>query len=352
MDKEKFNDLLNKYKKDALSKEEEALFERELDKYEAYQDFLDEESENDIKKTISKSPNNNHMKSLNKGKRKAIISNALMTISLILMILPICTVFSFIYYGYGIADSRGNNFIQVAADTISVTEPNASIDYQNIRTSVGLFSMEAHFDIYKQIGKKQEYIRTDRLTLFLNEVDQPERLKDSNHTKFTHPDNPSVSTYHTVNQYLHNLPDGTVSEIYVSLDTFYSEEEIKDLFNNIDLEILWYAVNTGIVDDPNYMAIGYPAVDGDINSSFSSKKENGKQFIEVLNNLSKYQAWTETITKNKSLNINEIKKFIDENGIGIYGVVVTGPTKELLKLNEIPAVTNQYIGGVELWNWQ
>lgn len=351
MNKEKFNYLLSKYKKGNLSKVEETLFERELDKYESYQDFLDDESEINIEKMNSNYPNKKHMKSLNKGKRKAIISNALMTIALILMILPVCTIFSFVYYGYGIADSRGNDFIQVAADTISITEPNATVDFQNIRTSVGLFSMQGHFDIYKQIGNSQKHLRTDSLTLLLNKVDQPERLKNSNEVKFSHPDCTAVST-NNVNKSLQNLPNGTVSEIFVSLDTFYSEEEINDLFSNVDLEILWYAVNTGIEDDSNHVPIGYPALDGDINSSFNSKEENDKQFIEVLNFLSKYQDWTEIITKNKSLNITENANFIDENGIEIYGVVVTGPTKELLKLNEIPAVTNQYLGGVELWNWR
>ncbi|MFD1608520.1 anti-sigma factor [Oceanobacillus luteolus] len=351
MDKEQFNDLLNKYKQNKLSKEEEILFEKELDKYESYQDFLDGESEKDYKKTISNPPSK-HMKSLNKGKRKAIISNALMTIAIALMILPICTIFSFVYYGYGIADSRGNNFIQVAADTISITEPNATVDFQNIRTNVGLFSMEGDFDIYKQIGNNQKHLRTDNLTLFLNKVDQPERLKEFNAQKFSHPENPSLSTTNDVNQQLQNLPDGTVSEVFVSLDAFYSEEEIKNIFSDIELDILWYAVNTGIVDDTKYTAIGYPAQDGDINSSFNNKEENSKQFIEVLNRLNKYQDWAETITQNRSLNINEVTKFIDENGIEIYGVVVTGPTKELLKLNEIPEVTNQNLGGVELWNWR
>lgn len=351
MDTEKFNDLLTKYKKGNLSKEEENLFESELDKYESYQDFLDDKTKNDIKKTDSNYPNNEHMRSLNRSKRKAIISNALMAMALFLMILPICTIFSFIYYGYGISDSRGNNFIQVAADTISITEPNTTVDFQNISVSVGLLSMQGQFDVYKQIGNSQEYLRTDDLTLFLNKVDQPRRLRNPNNPKFSHPNNKSITT-NNVNQYLHNLSDGTVSEIYISLDTFYSEEEIEDLFRDIDLEILWYAVNTGTENNSNHTPIGYPAMDSDINSSFNSKEDNNKQFIKVLNFLNKYQNWTEMITKNSSLNINETTKFIDKNGIEIYGVVVTGPTKELLKIKDIPAVTNQDLGGVELWNWQ
>lgn len=354
MDKEQFNDLLNKYKKNKLTEKEEALFEKELDKYESYQDFLDEESEGDSKDTNSNYPKNVHMKTLNKGKRKAIIFNALMSLALILMILPICTIFSFMYYGYGFADSRGNNFIQVAADTISITEPNATVDFENIRSSIGLFSMEGQFDIYKQIGSTYEHVRTDNLTLFLNTVDKPERLKSSVQPKFLHPDHSSLVT-NSINQQLRNLPDGTVSEIFVSLDSFYSEDEIESLFSDIDLEVLWYAVNTGRIEnpeDPNDMPIGYPALTGDINSSFNNKEENSKQFIEVLNNLSKYKDWAETITKNKSFDIHEITKYIDENGIEIYGVVVTGPTEELLKLDEINEVTNQELGGVELWNWR
>ncbi|WP_268895059.1 anti sigma factor C-terminal domain-containing protein [Paenibacillus sp. USDA918EY] len=36
----------------------------------------------------------------------------------------------------------------------------------------------------------------------------------------------------------------------------------------------------------------------------------------------------------------------------MYGAVVTGPTKEILKLKEDPEVSAIRIGEVALWNWR
>lgn len=361
MDKKQFEKMIKEYKKGTLSEKENIKFEEELDKFDAYQDYLDDEDQitdaphNPITNEAS-TPNSRLMKSLNKGKRKAIFTNAVITLSLILMILPICAVFTFTYYGYGIKDSHGNRFLEVVEDTIAITEPNTLVDISNVRDEIKLFSMTGHFDLYKQIGHQESYIRTEELTLWFNSIDQPKRIKKiKNEDKhFVHPNELTVSN-NDIKTTLQNLPNGTVSEVYISLDSMYDEEEVKKLFDNIDLEILWYAVDTGFENEVNgkaiYSPIGYPAKPGNINSSFNDKEENQKQFLDVLDSLNEYEDWTEKIAINE-LNIKDKANYIQNNGIGIYGVVVTGPTKELLKVNDIKAVTSQYLGGVELWNWR
>ena len=43
--------------------------------------------------------------------------------------------------------------------------------------------------------------------------------------------------------------------------------------------------------------------------------------------------------------------YVKEHGVNIYGAVVTGPSKEILKLREEPWVSAVYVGEVKLWNW-
>ena len=49
--------------------------------------------------------------------------------------------------------------------------------------------------------------------------------------------------------------------------------------------------------------------------------------------------------------MSERYDYVKENGIEVYGVVVTGPTRELFKLSELETVHSPGIGDVELWNW-
>jgi len=49
--------------------------------------------------------------------------------------------------------------------------------------------------------------------------------------------------------------------------------------------------------------------------------------------------------------LQERYDYLKKNGFQAYGAVVTGPTKELLKLKNIEGVSNQKLGDVELWNW-
>jgi len=40
-----------------------------------------------------------------------------------------------------------------------------------------------------------------------------------------------------------------------------------------------------------------------------------------------------------------------QNGIHLYGAVITGPVKELLTLREVSWVQDLRVGEVRLWNW-
>ncbi|TKI02527.1 anti sigma factor C-terminal domain-containing protein, partial [Bacillus cereus] len=42
---------------------------------------------------------------------------------------------------------------------------------------------------------------------------------------------------------------------------------------------------------------------------------------------------------------------VKENGVKVYGIVITGPSKELLKLQNSPHVRYATLGDIEIWNW-
>ena len=44
-------------------------------------------------------------------------------------------------------------------------------------------------------------------------------------------------------------------------------------------------------------------------------------------------------------------EYLKSHGVNIYGMVVTGPTKELLKLKENTWIASIRLGEVRLWDW-
>ncbi|MGN7117717.1 anti sigma factor C-terminal domain-containing protein [Lysinibacillus odysseyi] len=71
------------------------------------------------------------------------------------------------------------------------------------------------------------------------------------------------------------------------------------------------------------------------------------------------QNMEELLEKNKSyyeglLGLGYLKEkqaYLKEKGFTVYGAVVTGPVKELLKLKDVPSIRDEQLGDVELWNW-
>ncbi len=43
--------------------------------------------------------------------------------------------------------------------------------------------------------------------------------------------------------------------------------------------------------------------------------------------------------------------YLQKNGVRLYGAVITGPTKELLKLQREPLITDPFVGQTDWWNW-
>jgi len=172
---------------------------------------------------------------------------------------------------------------------------------------------------------------------------------------------------------LEKLPEGTVAELAFSTTTFMEPKKLTKMLEPYDVEVVWIPIYTGEFKsfDP------FPTDEGSVNltiyDSFGLsgglKVSDDYSKIWVGQNLTNGVRDSQRVmleNMEKLLN-NEKKSYIEDflglsylqerydylkkNGFQAYGAVVTGPTKELLKLKNIEGVSNQKLGDVELWNW-
>lgn len=298
------------------------------------------------------------------GKQRARKTNIMISLAILLLIVPIMTLATYLYYGIG---GRANNLIDVVTNTIYVTEPNMSLERLNLEDDIGFFSMNITFDVFKRIGKEDYKAGNYDIDFILDQPNFPkknlllERPLAENPSEETevmvHPDaNPRFSTKDNWD-ILKKIPDGTVAEVYVSLDHVMKPEELrKSLPKGMDLR--WLAVDTGLeskqVDDEGVpiTPLGYPAQSDSTTWSPFKNGDNEKVFIDMLTMLKKNEDVAEKVARAKSLSLNSRLAYIKANGIKVYGAVITGPTEELRKLEGLKEIKELKVGEVKLWNWE
>lgn len=356
---------LTDYYNGDLSEEESVGIEEELEKLDAYQEFIDDKLDTaETSEQVDDLPPakvNHILKSSIRNSRFLLIGYMMM---ILLLIYPLITVAGYFYYGIG---QKGSNLIDVAIETLYITEPNTSTIGMGVEKQIGLFSMNVEMDLYKRVGKKDIKEGDWRI---LYQMSNPS-VKRNHMLETTRPDIPYYDTkklYHpdakqtnvdsAAWKQLENLPDGTVAEVYVSLNRLVKPEGMYNITDGLDAEWRWYAIDTGLEaagedTQGRYLApIGYPAQNDEDNwSPFNNQAPNKTQFIDSLHFLKEYEAEATKVARSKSLELENRLAYLEENGIQAYGGVLTGPTKEIEKLQENDAVRILHIGEVRLWNW-
>jgi hypothetical protein len=155
------------------------------------------------------------------------------------------------------------------------------------------------------------------------------------------------------------------------------------MLNEFDLDIAWYAIATGVEgksqDEREQIPLSpydgarlpdlspLSAFDGAWGLpefSMNMLRQHNQDFRddsalreEYFLESMKFLVENESIAKRlyqgnpRDLLLKERYQYIKDNGIQVYGVVVTGPTKELLKLQQLETVHSPALGDVKLWNW-
>ena len=330
---------------------------------ELYKTFLSE-TKQELKDTHSFSEEEQR-KILKVGRNTARNTTIMISLAILLLIMPVLTLMTYMYYGFG---GKADQLIDIVSKTVYVTEPNTSLEEMEIEDEIGIFSMHVLFDTYKRIGK--EDYKAENYDVYFG-LDQPDFPKKNSFLERPLPKGYSVEVERLLHpdatipfdedgewEILKNLPDGTVAEAYVSLTELMEPDDLEKLVPE-ETEVRWLAVDTGLeakqVDSEEVpiTSIGYPAqIDATTWSPFNGRDQSNEEvFIDILELLEKNEDMAEKVSRAKSLEIKQRLAYIKENGIKVYGAVITGPTPELRKLETINKIRAVKVGEVKLWNW-
>ncbi|MED5244038.1 anti-sigma factor C-terminal domain-containing protein [Priestia sp. LL-8] len=298
------------------------------------------------------------------AKFRARWNTIIIIFSILLLILPIGYLSTIIYYSI---NNKANNEILTLETVYSLTKPNLNIDDDKVQSEFNpFFGFSISAPINKQVGSNNltvgEYKsdigfgvkKTSTVDLTIQPIPMDLREKEF---AFVPPTQSAPFNLKSSWDNLNQIPSGTVSEVFLSLDKAYKSKTIEDIVSKYDVKILWNAVDTGVektMEDSNgtvVTPIGYPEKNTSPTNSHFTAKNSQELFIEQLKYLNEQNNLTENIMGESSIAAKERLKYINKNGVNIYGVVITGPSKEILKMKELKEIRGMYIGKVDFWNW-
>lgn len=386
---DEFKKKLTDYAEGKLSSEEKAEIERELEKLEEYQAFLEEELEDHRLPESEKSPKTTSSFIDKKGARiikqakwKARISNALTALGIIFAGTVLCGFLSSLYYTSG-NPAKPELYRDIVRSAIAITEPN--VQFRGGGTQVNLLTMDLRGELKKKIGSEEINAGEIQMSFLFNQAGYPERKNQINAVQtwpFRYPSarNPLNGDW----EKLDKLPEGTVAEAYISFNNFYSTDQVLKKFKGKNMRPVWFVVDTGFDnvetnDRASFIGFPYEPLWHHDDMTVTNRKEEkwgffgktvsesasspsvedygdaqlrNQNFLKTLELLKSYEKTANRIVPGDSLRITERIKYLKSHGVKIYGIVVTGPTKEILKLKDETWVAGLHLGEVRLWNWE
>lgn len=376
-----FKNKLKSYSEGKLCEDEMKEMDKELEKLERYQEFLDEQI-NEDEKNKNQISYKSESKIIRKSKWKARFHNALTVIVMFFVFTIITGIITTNFYSIGEPDRR-EIYRDVVESAIAITQPN--IELGSGSTHLGVyFTLNIEGDLKKKVGGEYFIVGELEKKFLLSSTGYggvKYTLDKEYHSPFfTYPN------YNIMNSdwdKLDKLPEGTVAEAYISFDKFYETDEILKKFEYKEVKLLWFAVDTGIDDEDLgiYKPIGFPShpiwhhddmilesreeqkgkfLSKSVSESWSSPsiEEYGSadirnaNFIKTLELLKEYESIAEKAVPFPRLDLERRLDYIYNNGVKIYGMVITGPSKEILKLKEEEWIRGVKLGEVRLWNWE
>ena len=379
MDNE-FKRKLEAYENGELSDSELEDFEKELEKLESYQEFLEENSTQGMEDSIVNETK--QQKILRRSKWKARLQTAFFALGVVLVFTFISTILTAVYYSWGTPD-RVDVFRNIIDQTLTVTDPYGYLSGTSTNSNP-YFGLEAVRDLNKRVGDETVKVGELKEKFFFSMMSFPERTYigkvSENQPAFSYPKvgDPNLSDWNR----LEKLPEGTVVSAYVSFAELIETKKVFQLFEGKEMDLIWLAVDTGlkekdegVIPDP----IGFPSSpiwhDDDMILD-SREEEKGlfgsriiseghsspeytvgdhevlhEQFLKTLTFLKDHERKANKLLFEK-LELSKRIQYLENNGFQHYGVVITGPTKEVLKLQEETWVGELVVDEVSFWNWR
>jgi len=378
---DEFKDRLDAYEKGELNGEELADFEKELEKLEQYQEHLDERKPPSTIPMIEKK----QIRILKRSKWRARFQTALTALGIFILVMFVSTILTAIYYSWGEPD-RADVFAKVIDYTLAVTEPDG--DLGGTSTNVKpFFRAEMERDLKKRVGHETMKVGDLKVNFLFSLMSFPESNYIGNVSQ-----NQPIFSYPGYDRgssewgRLEKLAEGTVVSAFISFNKLESTKEVFQILGEKEFDISWFAVDigntvkeadrdSGVILDP----IGFPSTPiwHDDDMKLDSREEEkgflfGKviteghsspsyeegdtdmlhtQFLKTLRFLEKHEKMANKLYGGRKLDLEKTIQYLEKNEIKHYGVVITGPTKEILKLKKEKAISTIEVDEVGFWNW-
>ncbi|WP_405108296.1 anti-sigma factor [Paenibacillus sp. FSL K6-1217] len=403
---EEFKAKLRQYSEGTLPEEEREEMERELAKLEAYQLYLEEQMEQEEQNKQQeqangpwkwmdwtggaasgmpqdKKKNKREKKIIRRGKWKARITNTLTVFSAFLIFTVISSIITVVFYNTG---DRGDTYRDVVSSAIAVTRPNTAVNLSS--DAHYFFRMELSGNVLKQVGNERIQVGnyTQNFLLGLANLGKFNWIDEQigSGKTFYYPSAEGTAGGGDDNDQwkrLAKLPEGTVAEAYLSLGHLYTTDELLKQLEPLNLQPVWFGADAGPATRNNDVVVyplGFPyqpmwhkddmeilKVSTEKTGWFGSTSTTSKRspsveaygsgalrdanFIKTLKLLQQHRTLAD-----RAVHIDQLDTsvaYLEQNGVKLYGAVVTGPVKELLKLREAQWVSHIQVGEVRLWNW-
>jgi len=377
---EDFKNKLKAYQEGHLSSEEQTAVEQEMEKMEAYQAYLEELVQNDSGR-ISTPDSKQEVKIIRKGKWKARFTTALTLLGFGLLATILSGIVTSLFYGWGEND-RMTMYKDAVSSAIAISQPN--VEARLSADSHFFFNMDLHGNLVKQIGGKKSTVGEFSQHFLLAQPGLETKTwfeGDMEMGRFQYPGELGADSTREWNR-LEKLPEGTVAEAFISFNRLFTTDELLAQFKDKNLDPAWFAVDTGVEQKKDYVLypIGFPSSPlwhaDDMKTTSISETSQGllggstvlktssspsikaygsgdvreANFMKTLHLLQTYKPIAKKIVP--FLKLDESIAYLEKNGVKIYGVVVTGPTKEVLKLRQESWISSALVGKVQLWNWE
>ena len=261
------------------------------------------------------------------------------------------------------------------------TQPNLQEDFGSFDSSeiTPFFTQKMSYPVYKMIGKEPELVGTKKLVKGIFPKNETEYLKPRTEREhnFYLPEHPKTGNKLEANEKpgvwtkLEKVHEGTVAELSFSTKEYMTPEEMLEFLEPYDLDVLWMPLYTGeLIEFDTGWSGG-----GNSMSIASFGFTGGRETGDDYNSQSKYNLDEKFTEKNKQLMLQQMKNLLENESTGyrenflklshleerydylmkegfqVYGAVVTGPVKELLKLKDNGQIQGASLGDMTYWNW-
>jgi hypothetical protein len=329
----------------------------------------------------------------NKDKEKKILQKYRFTLSVrIIKILIACLFLFWVYmmivsisYDSTHLDRKHAYYSKLATDW---TAPNVQEDFGSIVQSeiTPFLTQKISYPVSKLVGKEYKTIGEMEISKTLLSTFSQKGIRyftqnESDTSHFFLPEHPKTGKKLTANSdpgvwsKLDKLHEGTVGELAFSTTEFMSAEELLELLKPFDVDVLWAPLYTG--EFQSFEPSGYGG-GGDqisinyvfgltggreISNDYLSEgkmtylKEDSLEYSQkmMLENM-KYLLEEESKAYYESFLglsfLDERYQYLQKNGFTVYGAVITGPVKELLKLQNVEEIQGARLGDLDYWNWE